>query len=789
MSQHDLCGYEVVLARVYSRPKCVTVKAPAPPPYEVEVEEEFLERNRDGSTSRRKCMTGVLVSADDYPRKEVRVRKVQTKRWTVKKGEDVGPTEAYKHVSIALWALCALLAIIGLSSARGLLVLAAIGALAVIPLRGHLRRTRRVLKTIEREMVELIETTATVFVDVDPEHAPHMVEREIPNPTRVTAVGSVALRLDALKFGNGVLLVDSWRLAEAPGAEMPVLADADAIRESMTRLDEAIARIPAVLSGERARVDNAPDPAFPEGVPVVGMELDILRGFEGLVEQLACRRLERFRPNIVQPGHPLVRLLKPVPGRSASEAGANADLQRLRKIIPAEARRDHERFLDGFIEAWNRNQLLITKLRYESLGERMSPHVLQLGYLSNYSSFNFYCPHCIRDLALSMLARDYSLLAEQETQPVMFSRNSRCVYDPETQAWRCRACDASVPGRELVPVHKVLDDVLYPAYDRLMEENKIKRLEMDNKTRDDVITYENKRSQEIDAIQMTYERDRGSAQSGIDMAKAELDGQRQAITAIRGIMDAYQIHQTSVIKSIDDRCRQIQGEIQDTVAARRAEADSQYAALIEEFRSGMTAVARMKREEDLIRDHIQIAILANTGIIASNTTDIRQTNREIASHTADIRQSNREIASHTADIRQTTRQIATDTSDIRRSNQQIASDTANIRQSNQEIATSAKDIRESNRRIASDTSDIRQSSRQTADQGGALLSKTDALHAEVVEGNALQAARAKAEGMDLYDAAWYRLDKNIPKFAAGVVSDVAGSTGKDRAKRVRQYLN
>lgn len=724
-AKHDLSGFGDILADVYAKPDTETVKLAPPAPTTVEVEEEYLTTLPDGTKIRKSGVVKVTVGQDDYPQKTVSVRGVKEKTETHTGTEDRGPTSAYKTVSIALWCVSAVLGIVFLSTNAVLVVFPLLLAIVAFPLRSYIKSSSRVVAQVERKSITYQEFTKTVTIPVDPKYAPRTEERPLSNESRITAVGTLTIPFDAVAFGSGVLLIDSLQLSKPPSVQIPTLQDPVSVQERIDQLDEALKKLPPILSGEHGRATNVEDPDYPDGVPIVGLELEILRGFEDLIESVHLSKLQRFLPNVIEPGSPLLRFLRHIPGLSPSEADFNKDLARMRQVVPAEAQWDSKRVLEGFVEAWNRHHLAMTKLRFSSLGEQISPHVLSLGNLSHYSSYNFYCPECIRELREAMLARDYSVLAGTETQPVMFPRNSRCVFDPETSKWRCRACESQFNGQELVPIHKVLDDVLYPSYDRLMEENKITRLEMDNKTRDDVLTYENKRSQEIDAIRMTHERDSSSAQNSIEMARAEVNGQRQSIEAIMGIMRTYELKQTEVVKSIDHRCDQIQHEIGQIVESRRAIADEKLAKLLETFRGNMTVVGKMKREEDLIRDQIQVGIF-----------------KELQQHT----QQNRE-----------------------------------------KIALHAQSL-ESSKRMESQLHGIHGAVQDGTAVQKQLLGQSRALHESVQEGNAIQAARAQKDGVDIYDAGWFRIDKNIPKFAANVVSGIAGSTTADRNKRIQQYL-
>lgn len=745
MSNRDLERIGNRLSRVYHEPRKETVQVPPPPPYEVDVEEEVLVSLPDGGQEVTRPKLKVSVGAEDYPQKKIRVRRLEKTVERVEETQDMGPTSLHRTVAFAIWAVCLVLGVIALATKAVYFFLPATGAVIGVAVFVHLRRTRRRLETVLREVVGWKPTTGLVTIDVDPRYAPRTEERLVPNEERVTSIGMVRFHFEAVKLGSGTVLLDGSGLLEAPEFILPVLPRWAEIEEATRSLDATIEQLPALLTGERRIVSPEVDTSFREGVPLVGEEHRVHELLQRLGSLFREETIERFRPNLVPSKHPAVSLLEVCDPAGDSKDPANASFRSLAEAIDREEADGREAKMLDFLSRWDENQAVLAAVRHESLDGNVAPNMLALGLASHYSSFNFYCPLCHEEVARSMLQRDYSLFAQEETKPVYFSRNSRCVYEPETREWRCRTCGATVPANRLIAIHKILDDVLYPAYDRLMEENRVKRLEMDGKTRDHAMAYENQRSQERDAIAMGYTRDRGTIQSNIGMMQAEIVGQRQAIEAIVAIMGAYRMEQTTAMRDIGERCQTIQREIADTASRRREAADAGFEKVLQSYGSGMETLGKAKRQEEVIRDQIQRQILAATVITAVNAADI-------ARNTADIAVSGRETASHAADIAQ------------------------------------------SSRRTASNTDRIADSTRVTAANTTRMVSQLDRIDSGVragfgavvrgiEEGNAISTAIAAQQGIDLNEYAWYRVDKNIPKLVGEVQSDLLGEGAKARALR------
>jgi len=657
-SREEIAILGDVLASVYRNPRTEAVKVPSPKPYEVSLEQEVLETRTVNGVERKvpkKETIAVTIGAEDYPMKKVTVSTVRERERKIDEKKDLGPKSDYIVYSAVIWLIGLIFLFAALAGRSGLWAPAILSFVVGAIVFSALKQSRRNVKVTTKIVKEWETVPKVVEIRVKEEYAPKTEQRPIPNTERVTALGQIAVQFEAVPVRSGSLLVDGYDLFKHPRLDFPVLSRGERVREAMERLEATIKELPAILSGGRDDVPLEIESPFRDGIALRGEEREILKLFGEMENLYRDVKVHTFAPNAIPPHHPLTRFLQPLPHEDKSPSMTNPELAKLLSVMEQEEAYDVEAIAERFVEVWRQNNLVMSGVRFESLHNQVAPLMIEFGHVSHYSSFNFYCPHCHKQAIESMLKRDYSISSGIETPPIYFSRNSHCMYDSDQKVWRCPTCEAVIEHpTSLIPVHKILDDVLFPAYDRLMEENKKARFDLDNSTKDAEMSYTNKMNQEMDDLTHTFVRDKGSTQSSIELMQAEMQGELHAIEAIRGILQLYELDQSAALGDIQRNSKMVQERIERDTAETLSRLDASFTRMMQSYETEMSELSRSKRQEDMIRDAIQVAILENA---------VRQTEHlaTIEEHTGRTAEYTRQTAENTKDIAASSRQVARNT--------------------------------------------------------------------------------------------------------------------------------
>jgi hypothetical protein len=656
--------------------------------------------------------------------------------------------------------------IVGLAAIAGLcftsFLLATGGLCLGLWLWRYLQRSRRITVDRKRTVEEWRSRVEEQRFRLPDAYAPKTVTRQVPNPDRIVSFGRVHLSFEGVEVGSGAVLVDGYGLFEPAKLEVPVFDAADTVSKIVEQLEGAIAELPIILSNERDDLPVQLETAFDTGAPLRGEELQLHELLGRLAAAYQSASTRSCRLNLVPPTHPLVGCLTRHFHRRSTPSTAGDEVLRLADQLNDSEAEITRGSADQVLSVWRQRMALISGVRFQSLCQDMAPLIMELGTVSHYSSFNFYCPHCCGETTEDLCTRDYSVTSEQDTSPVYYSEDSRCFFDSERGCWVCRTCERAV--KQPIPIHKLLDDVLFPAYDRLIEENKLTRMRLDGQSRDDTLAYRNRLGQETEELMRRFETMQDESGTTVEHLRAEIDGDQQAIEGIQEIIRDYGMQQSKVLARISEQCHEMQGAVEERVQLASQASDAFFSTNLATMETSLSGLAEAKRMEDMIRDSIQVGLLsrmaASSEATASNTASIAETSRQTAFNTVDIAQSSRQTASNTADIAETSRQTASNTADIAQSSRQTASNTA--------------DIAETSRQTASNTADIAQSSRQTAQGVGELGTRLET-------SNAIQAAMAEKQGVELHDYSFWRLGTHVQMMTASIANALTGGSSLDRA--------
>ena len=590
-----------------------------------------------------------------------------------------------------------------------------------------------VISTVRWNKGECFADTETITIDVDNEYAPQYKETTIPNNEKIVSLGRFDIKIEALDLREGTLLLSELDYGEGKEIPFPCLNRGGEASNTLEELSKIVKKVPAVLSGERDIEKLQIESSYSNGAVLRGEELSILDSFKEIESIYRSIKHEKLSLNVLSPRHPIVNFIIPFNDANESNSLANQAVTHLIHLLDMAKKQNLEEKGINFVTTWKHNSLILTGVRFESLQRQIAPLMLEFGVVSHYTSFNFYCPYCHEEIIKSMLDRDYSVSSGAETSPVYFSPNSRCVYNRESYKWRCPVCEQEVD--KPIPIHKVLNEVLYPTYDRLMEENKKARFDLDNKTKDDELKYKNQMDREISDASRVATQERNESLSKIEFLQAEIDGYLGAIKSLQGVAQEYEGEHSVILSEIDSFNRTIIETVQERTNSTLVELETSFQNSMMEYRNTMDRLSLAKRKEDMVRDAIQIDILQQMHRTATAT-------EKSAVHLENIEGYSERTANATESTAKSTRKAAAHL-------ERIEGHTAATAQHTKSISGGMKQLSQ---------------------------------HME--QGNAIQTAMAKKQGVNIHDYSILRIDKNAPKLFANVGSWLLGESSIERAKRV-----
>jgi len=269
--------------------------------------------------------------------------------------------------------------------------------------------------------------------------------------------------------------------------------------------------------------------------------------------------------------------------------------------------------LDEALKAWQigwpeKNDLL-GKVRFDAVKNKILPEFIELGKTINYSSFNFYCPECNKQTCEKLLSRDYSVQSTKTCAPVYFAESTKCSYRIKEKHWKCPSCENVFNSP--VPVHRMLDEILLPVYDQLMEENKIEREKDYIDVRKKEIFYRNEMKKETEQIFTQNFSSILRLKEEMEKMQAEIEGESEAISFMGETMHDYQGIQSEVIEKVENFNERLRRDVEASASMIRQEMDHYRDLERKLLALELAEIAKTKRLDDEKRDLVQREIYAN----------------------------------------------------------------------------------------------------------------------------------------------------------------------------------
>ena len=494
---------------------------------------------------------------------------------------------------------------------------------------------RKVRRTLEYE------------VEVEPER---IVETARPSTKRLLTLGRGGVNFRASRtVGGGALVSGPSALAESKRVRFPMLKETpESVLDAVSSMESHLLHVPWALDGDARRYelrDDAPlklrDEALPsdlfikpgaadsfqaDHVPLRGIERELMEHVEYMSQAFSDRRDAAFSLDNVMTNPRLIGALVPLADAEGGEGGSYPSAADFTDLAESLAGTE----LQDLAERWPRRYRDVTDAlsaaRAASLCDRLAEESLDFTMSVGESAFNMHCPDCNRDFHDALGSRTYDVQSDQANEPLNFSANARCVLDYDEngeKVWRCVACENETYMP--IPVHKMLDELLLPVYDRLMNENQVERLRAHRDARNKEIEYRTAMRAESETAQFDHFRRMEALSEELQRVQVDIQGDDAALQSLREIMTVYDTKHRSQLASIQATSERVESSIRLRTDQVMRRIDAVKKAEMAAHRQEMLYLAKAQREEDARRDAVQLEILNET---REQTEEVRESRRE-----------------------------------------------------------------------------------------------------------------------------------------------------------------
>ena len=557
-------------------------------------------------------------------------------------------------------------------------------------------------------------------------------EEIIPNNQKIISVSKLSIPFRALQFKDRILFVGPKELSNTVEIKYPTLKAYQQVYQLFDCMNEYIQRVPYVLTRDLGHYKLAEDSSYGNEIPLRGFEKRMNDDYQKLTNLLKEVMYVNFRLPLADYNE-----FSEIIEKTSNRNNDNDEEELLTNYINSDEGIKLEEIIKDWIKEWDKKQNILNAVRFNSLTNEIETICFNLGNMINYSAFNFYCPHCNEKNVFQLLFRDYSLQAEEINEPVYFSENTQCFFNSNNETWICKTCEQETS--EPIPIHKTLDEILLPTFDKLINENKNERLKEHTQTKKKELEILNEMDMEIEKVNYDNLTAIYALTDEMERMKAEIFGEKEAVNSLSVVASMYNETQSKVIDSINKFSEQLQTDIERKTQLVLSEIDIMKEKEMKALDLELLEFAKAKRLEDEKRDAIQRSILeVNYAHMQVTKAGFQETNKNLSSINANVVEGNR-----------------------------IAGEGFNkLNNSLQEVKSVAKEgFEKVNKTIETDNKKI-----------------IEKLH----KGNAIRAAIAKKEKVNLHDEGLL----HIGKIVKNKMIDVTGSIiGKSTVEREGEKLN
>ena len=454
------------------------------------------------------------------------------------------------------------------------------------------------------------------------------ISREIPQFRDEIIPANMAVKrfgYGTMKFGvsavNGVRYLTSVNFTSSNQKfSYPVVEQANDFMSEFYDIESKLKNIPFVLGGEKSGFKINDNNNGNVTISLCGIEKEIMDHLISTEYVFSNMKMKKFSSNLFEES-PLKNYLC-----KTEDMFINAGDELLDALASSES-------LDvactDWLEKWPVWLKIMANSRFDSVTKQVIPEFVQFSHHSQYSCFNFYCPDCNKEISEELMRRDYSVHSNEDLSPQRFSRNTRCHYILDLNAWRCPMCEKIIPSP--IPMHKALDEIFLPVYDNLMEENKVLREKDYSEVRKKEIEFKNEMKKELERIYFDNLNGILGLKDEMERFKAEIDGETEAINFIKEVFSSYKDLQSKLIDAIEESNKKIKEEIQERAHKILEEVDKVKDREMTILSRELTELSKAKRLDDERRDAVQQKICAahleTNSILNNKFNELIDTNR------------------------------------------------------------------------------------------------------------------------------------------------------------------
>ncbi len=463
-----------------------------------------------------------------------------------------------------------------------------------------------IIGLIKKEKVEKITKTRIVkrekIVEEEVEEPEKIIE--IPNTKRIVKLKESYIPFWSVPIEDNSLLIGPEAITERIKIKFPTVNDLSELNFTLEEIEKLKEEVPYILTGDKEYFESKKDTPYGNEVALRGYERDFVQYLIDLKNTLENRKQINFNLQILN-NDSIENYLEKI----KEEIPVDNSVQTIIDYIYSEEGHALENKLTEWLKDWEYNKNVLDYVRITSLSDQVAPIGLDLSDAISYSAFNFYCPNCNKEKITNLLNRDYTLQTNAVNEPVYFSDNTRCIFNPVTKLWKCKSCNQEFA--QPIPIHKTFDEILLPTYLRLLDENKNERVKAHRDIKNKEIEYDNQLENELEKI--TYENITAMLQLTDEMErmKAEIEGEVDAVGSFREIESTYSQKQSMVIENINRFCQTINREIAESTMEIINRVDQIKETEMEQLDQKLTILARAKKREEEVRDMVQRNILGN----------------------------------------------------------------------------------------------------------------------------------------------------------------------------------
>jgi hypothetical protein len=537
-------------------------------------------------------------------------------------------------------------AVLGLAAAIGLFILIGAAMLSIVVAVASLAIGTACLVWLRTTEDVTVETTEEVPTTVVEEVTKTRVIEETPSSARVCEAGCGSLVFHVTETPDGSVVQGPEAIAEEVALDVPTVQRPQVVYDATAEVQDTIEKLPWVLDGTTEAYPMATDTEesgrYADAVPLRGEERALREYFQGVeaaftnLTSLQVRIRALVDPDLFASLRPLLDSPRASSGEETPDGPAPlSDLTSLLELFDGPHGQQLEAFAQSWESKWTRINLALLEARSESLFEQVGPDCYQLGQQIGYTAFNFYCPYCNGEQQEDLLNRSYDVHDSHVHEPVRYSNTTRCLYRPEDDVWECRTCERT--SEDPIPIHRMLDDVLFPAYDYLMQENKNERLRIHAKARDKERDLQEKADRQLDEINREHMSRIFSLSEEMERFEADIAGEHDAIASMKALLEDYAEAQNESVRQIEAFTERVKEEVRDRTQTVLSEIDAVKEQEMKAFQRDMEALSKAQRIEDqrrdkLLRDvaqHTKRSADANERSAAANERSARANEQQV----------------------------------------------------------------------------------------------------------------------------------------------------------------